>query len=240
MQTTTLSCFRFDTRAAKAWAFTQMQFARGPLKRTPGVSFCKLMGSGAGESFDPKPNFGVYAILLVWPSDQAARDGLASSPVLARYRDMAAESLTLRFAPLECWGAWDGTQPFAPIPDAPSTAAVQPLGVLTRATLRTSALRDFWASVPDVSADTAGHPDILFKLGMGEIPWVHQVTISIWTDAKAMRAFAYKSGAHADAIRKARDHAWFKEDLFARFSVLGCEGTWSGRHPLAAFTPAEA
>ena len=76
---------------------------------------------------------------------------------------------------------------------------------------------------------SANEPGLIFKLGMGEIPWVQQVTFSIWRDAKDMRKFAYRSGAHADAIRLAREGKWFKEDLFARFRIVASEGTWAGQ-----------
>mgnify|MGYP001606569730 FL=1 len=227
MQTTTISCFRFESVAAKLWAFSQMQFARGPLARTPGVSFCKLMGSGTGESFHPIPNFGVYAVLLVWPSMADARKGLADSTVLANYRKNAAEHLTVYLQTQSAWGLWDGLAPFDPNDtDAPET---RPIGVLTRATLRKGNLYEFWKSVPSVSDSLKDEPGLIFKLGMGEIPWVQQVTFSIWRDAKDMRKFAYRSGAHADAIRLAREGKWFKEDLFARFRIVASEGTWAGK-----------
>lgn len=230
MQTTSISFFRFDTAATKLWAFGQMQFARGPLNRTAGVSFCKLMGSGTGESFDPRPNFGVYAVLLVWPTREAAASGIASNPVLARYRGKSAENFTVTLQAQNAWGMWDGAQPFEV--DKGLDSGARPIGVLTRATLNKGVLLDFWRSVPDVSNELKCHSGLMFKLGMGEVPWVQQVTFSIWRGAGDMRTFAYKSGAHSDAIRLARQGNWFKEDLFARFHIIGAEGTWEGRSPL--------
>lgn len=230
MQTTTISFFRFDTATAKLWAFGQMQFARGPLNRTPGVTFCKLMGSGTGESFDPRPNFAVYSVLLVWPSREAAEEGLRSNTVLARYRANAAECFTVTLQMQQAWGLWDGVQPFQAERDDRATA--RPIGVLTRATLKKGVLLDFWKSVPDVSNQLKSEKGLMFKLGMGEVPWVQQVTFSIWRDAKDMRAFAYKSPAHSTAIRLAREGEWFKEDLFARFHIIDAQGTWQGRSPI--------
>lgn len=71
----------------------------------------------------------------------------------------------------------------------------------------------------------------MFKIGIGEIPWLHQVTFSIWPDAAAMARFA-RRGPHAEAIRAVRDEGWFSEELYARFRVLGEAGTWEGRSPL--------
>lgn len=230
MQVTTLSCFRFDTPGSKLWAFGQMQFARGPLKKTPGITFSKLMGSGTGESFNPRPNFGVYAVMLVWPSLEAARDGLANSPVLARYKAQSAESFTMVLSAFHAWGAWDGLTPFEV--EEGAEANVEPIGVLTRATLKKNILLDFWKSVPAVSDQIAREHGLIFKLGMGEVPWVQQVTFSIWRDVKQMRNFAYRSQAHSDAIRQARAGGWFKEDLFARFRIIDTSGTWEGRNPM--------
>lgn len=230
MQTTTISSFRFEGAPAQLWAFSQMQFARAPLKRTPGVSFCKLMGSGTGESFHPRPNFGVYAILLIWQSNEAAIKGLAESKVIAGYRSRATESFTVFLQAHKAWGQWDGGMPFETA--GKGEREVQPIGVLTRATLHKGVLYDFWKSVPAVSDELKNEPGLLFKLGMGEVPWVQQVTFSIWRNTKDMHAFAYRSRAHSDAIRQARERGWFKEGLFARFSIVGAEGTWEGRSPI--------
>ena len=49
-----------------------------------------------------------------------------------------------------------------------------------------------------------------------------------------MSAFARSpDGPHAKAIRAVREGGWFKEELYARFTVLGSAGTWEGRDPLA-------
>jgi spheroidene monooxygenase len=47
-----------------------------------------------------------------------------------------------------------------------------------------------------------------------------------------MASFARTNGPHAEAIRAVRDGAWFKEELYARFAILGDSGTWGGTSPL--------
>ena len=64
---------------------------------------------------------------------------------------------------------------------------------------------------------------------MGEIPWFHQVTFSIWPNAEAMAEFARKDGPHAKAIQSVRDGQWFSEELYARFTVQKATGTWAGK-----------
>jgi len=244
MQTVTISFFRFDGVAEQAWAFSRMQFARGPLAALPGVGFWKLFGTGTRESFHPRPNFGVYAILACWPDLDHAREQIAGAEILQRYRDHAADHWTVFLEPLHSWGLWDATEPFR-VPDPPSVPASsrstasdhRPLGVLTRATVRYRALPAFWRSVPAISDMTAGRDGLLFKMGMGEFPWVQQVTFSAWEDMRAMRGFAYRNGPHKDAIKAAREKAWFKEELFARFAIRDHVGTWGGADPLAGSRP---
>lgn len=230
MQTVTISTFRFDGVADTVWAFTQMQLARGPLRRLPGIGFHKLFGSGSGASFHPRPNFGVYAVLATWPTLEHARAVLGDAPVFRRYREHAAETFTAYLTPTHAAGFWDRQEPFEV---RAQHEQPRPLGVLTRATIRARGLLDFWKSVPGVSDSLVAEHGAHFAIGLGEIPWLHQVTFSIWPDVETMHRFAYKSGAHAQAIRSAKSRGWFKEDLFARFAVLDCEGTWHGAAPIS-------
>ena len=48
-----------------------------------------------------------------------------------------------------------------------------------------------------------------------------------------MAAFARADGPHARAIRAVREENWFREELYARFRILGDAGTWNGQNPLA-------
>ena len=107
------------------------------------------------------------------------------------------------------------------------------MAALTRASLRPRATLRFWRRVPDISAMIGTNDDVVFKIGIGELPWLHQVTFSIWPDTEAMARFARADGPHASAIRAVRSGDWFREELYARFRVLGSDGTWQGRQPLA-------
>jgi spheroidene monooxygenase len=91
-----------------------------------------------------------------------------------------------------------------------------------------------------ISAVIGQDPNVIFKIGIGEVPLLHQVTFSIWDDPESMLAFAYRSSSHGEAVRRVRDGRWFKEELYARFRVLHWDGTWDGRDPLRALvgTPA--
>jgi len=228
-QIVTLSLFRFERTRDRLWAFAMMGAARLPLSRVPDIGFWKLCGSGTGEGFTPVPNWGVYAILATWPNEETARQRIEAAPVFQRYRARAAEDWTVFLQPTSARGEWSGVSPFETTPDA----AQGPLAALTRATLKPSIAAQFWKRVPDISTVIGNDPNVAFKIGIGEMPLLHQVTFSIWPDATRMAGFA-RTGHHAEAIRAVRDNNWFREELYARFAVKSEQGTWNGVSPLAA------
>jgi spheroidene monooxygenase len=228
-QVATLALFRFARLPARLWAFGMMYFARAALRRVPGIGFWKLLGAGTGEGFTPLPNTAVCGILATWPDAAAAR-AAQEAAIFRRYRAMASEALILYLAPLSARGAWDGQAPFTP---AAADPCAGPLAALTRATLRTPVLLRFWARVPAIERLIGANRDVLFKIGLGEVPWLQQVTFSIWPDGASMARFARNGTLHDQAIRAVREGGWFREELYARFRLLGHDGTWGGRDPLA-------
>ena len=226
-QVVSLSFYRFDSVIARTWAFVMMGLARPLVARIPGIGFWKLCGSGAGEGFDVKPNINVFAILATWSDLETAQTAHAHSPVLRRYRKRAAETWTVYLNTDTVRGAWSGQTPFVASP--PTGAG--PLAVLTRATIKPGIMARFWGRVPDISSVIGQDPNVMFKIGIGDVPWLRQVTFSIWPDAERMTKFAH-SGPHAQAIRAVRDEGWFREELYARFTLISDEGTWGGRSPL--------
>ena len=226
-QTVSLSFFRFDTGWSRFWALGQMALARLPMARVPDIGFWKLCGSGKGEGFTPVLFPRVFAIVATWPDEATARDRVAGSSVFARYRARAAESWTVFLTPTSARGNWSGTAPFEAQP-----APEGPLAALTRATVKPAVALRFWGRVPDISAKIGADPNVAFKIGIGEVPLLHQVTFSIWPGRAAMDAFA-RTGPHAEAIRAVRDEGWFREELYARFVVTSDMGTWGGTSPLS-------
>ncbi len=228
-QTVSLSFFRFDTAFSRAWAFAMMGLARPAMARVPGIGFWKLCGSGTGEGFTPLPNISVYAILAVWPDEDTARAQTSDAAVYKRYQSKAGEHWTVFLTPSQARGEWSGQAPF-------TVADVEldgPLAALTRATIKPSIMQRFWGRVPSISKVIGSDPNVAFKIGIGEIPWFHQVTFSIWPNAAAMARFARGDGPHGQAIKAVRDGAWFKEELYARFAIVGDAGTWGGESPLS-------
>ena len=81
--------------------------------------------------------------------------------------------------------------------------------------------------MPDVQRLIGSDKNVLFKIGMGEVPWFHQVTFSIWPNQAAMDQFARKNGPHAEAIRAVRQGNWYAEELYARFKIYNQIGSWN-------------
>ncbi|WP_408005597.1 spheroidene monooxygenase [Salibaculum griseiflavum] len=224
-----ISFFRFPPGLSRVWALGMMGAARLSLPKVPGIGFWKLCGSGTEEGFTPVPNTAVYAILATWPDAETARHQTRAAPIFRRYQNRSTESWTVFLAPVSARGAWSGTVPF----DASGEMPDGPLAALTRATVRPLKALRFWQRVPDISAVIGDDPNVAFKIGIGEVPLLHQVTFSIWPDRASMAAFARTDGPHARAIDAVRDGDWFREELYARFRILGDHGTWNGQSPLA-------
>ncbi|NCX20236.1 MAG: spheroidene monooxygenase [Rhodobacteraceae bacterium] len=200
-----------------------MGLARPLLNLMPNLIFWKLLGSGTGEGFTPKPNWGVYAILCVWQDPTNIEKTLKESRVFRRYHEMATESVTIHLEPYATRGEWSGQTPFR----AKSKRDTGPVAVLTRATLRWNAMLQFWKQSPAISTKIGMNEDVLFKIGLGEVPLRQQLTFSIWPDIKQMSEFAHQSDPHRSAIQKVRQGDWFKEELYARFNITAIDGHWS-------------
>jgi spheroidene monooxygenase len=233
MQSVTLSLFRFGSVSARLWAFTQMGFARFALNQIGDLQTYKLCGSGSGEGFTPIPNTAVYAILGTWPDHDAARRAMLGRAIFRSYRHRADEALTIFMTPASARGQWGGTEPFTP----QDITLDGPIAAITRATVKPSVALKFWGQEPDVSRAIGENPDVMFKIGIGEVPWMQQVTYSIWPDTETMANFARADGPHARAIQAVRDGGWFKEELYARFRVDAVEGQWEGVTPDLTLRP---
>lgn len=232
-QTVSLSFFRLPSVADRAWALLMMGAARLPLAKTPDIGFWKLCGSGVGEGFTPTAFPSVIAILATWPDEQTAHARIANTPIFQKYRRRASESWTVFLEPETARGNWSGETPF----ETNGARPEGPLAALTRATVRPKTMGRFWGRVPRISDIIGQDPNVVFKIGIGEVPLLQQVTFSIWPSEKAMANFA-RTGAHGDAIRAVRSEGWFREELYARFTIQSDSGTWGGTSPLAALEAA--
>ncbi len=234
-QVVSLCLFRFSRWRDRAWAFAQMGFSRRAFRKLPGTGFVKMMGAGTGEGFTPLPDPGVVAVLATWPDLAIARAQTGEFGVYGRYRARASEVLALYMTPVSARGVWSGRAPFRPGPSSPG-----PIAALTRATIRPRKLLKFWGRTPEISTRIGADANVIFKIGVGEIPLLHQVTFSIWPNAASMARFAREGGPHAEAIRAVRTEGWFSEELYARFTIRAHSGSWGGIDPLSPGHPAVA
>jgi hypothetical protein len=199
-------------------ALARMARDRGRARRTPGVRFAKMLGTGSSFSLrdsDPRR----WAKLSTWSTP-------GPDPVAASWAGLAEETLRLELRPLASTGRWSGREPFgSPVP----ARHEGPVLALTRARLVPTQAATFWRAVPPVTAALRAAPGLRASLAVGEAPVGLQGTISLWDCAADLRAFAYDSPAHQQVITQTTRAGWYAEELFARFEVLHVEGTLDGQ-----------
>ena len=195
---------------------------------TPGLGFQKMMGTG--KNFGLWPDFSRYVFVGVWEAETQARSFFGSAHWQTFLPEQASSTqtqpATLYLQPIKSHGLWDGIDPFSPGNNVPGPAAENtPIAVLTRASIRTGALLDFWRNVPDARKRIGEQGDnLIMALGAGEKPIVQQCTISVWKSAALVDQFAYRQSGHREIVKKTKQRKWYSEELFARFVVLKMEG----------------
>lgn len=234
-QIVTVSFFRFKGWEQRWWALRQMGFSPKLLSNISGLQFAKMLGSGSGNGFSVFPNWGVYGLLCTWESEQAARHFFAQGNVFKDFVNNSAEQWTIFLRTTMAHGQWDGVTPFEITTPPEDTQLV---GVITRATIHTKSLLQFWRFVPRVSRSVENKEGLLFSIGIGELPIIQQATFSLWQNSHLMKAYAYRSAYHREVVQKTRERGWYKEELFVRFLPFDSIGTWQGENPLQDFFPA--
>ncbi len=191
-------------------------------KKIDGRTFAKMLGTGSGNGFSTKPNLGVYGWLACWESREAADNFFNHHPFFKNYRKRAGDCVTFYLQPTMVHGVWDGKNPFT---IGGVFDAAKPVAVLTRATIKKQYIFNFWKYVPAASASIENYTEKLFSVGIGELPWVQQATVSIWQTGQAMTDFAYKNPYHAVVVKKTRELGWYSEELFSRFNIIDVQGS---------------
>jgi hypothetical protein len=227
-----LTLTRYSSWRALAGAF-HMASHRLPLAWERGLRFWKLVGTGSGIGFSRTPDLRLWGLFAVWDSAADWERFRAGSRVMRQYRSRGDESYSLLLQPIRAHGRWDGVEPFGDLPRTRTASAPDvPVAVLTRAHIRLARQLRFWRAVPAVDATLHEHPDVMLTLGIGEVPYLRQATLSVWRSEAAVQQWAYRTSAHAAVIRRTRSEAWYREDLFARFRLLRSYGTFNGEDPL--------
>jgi heme-degrading monooxygenase HmoA len=203
------------------------------LARTPGLRFARAMGTGSGMGFSARPDLRGWALFASWESEDAWERFRGGSRLMRRH-DAREEVYSVLLSPADHHGRWGGVEPFGPGSPGARIADDEPVAVLTRATIRPSRALRFWSRVAPVDGTLRGERDLLATFGFGEVPWLRQGTLSVWRTSAAMQAWAYRTPAHVETVRRTREEGWYAEELFARFRFLRSYGTLRGHDPLAA------
>ena len=206
-------------------AFSLMARQRLSMRKLPGLTFYKLMGTGSGKTFTVRDaDLNHWCVLSVWETQE---DSLAylTSKSARQWRKIALTEANIELEPLSAKGTWAKKSPFGnPVPEKWDglTAA------LTRASIKPRWWREFWRSVPPVSADLNSTAGLITSLGIGEAPIGLQGTFSIWETNESITAFSSKQKPHAAVIARTHETGWYSEELFARFKVKKLSGTFAG------------
>ena len=199
-------------------ALARMGLDRLRVRRTPGIRFAKLLGTGDGRTFTARDADPLrWGLLATWADARAARD----VPVIRGWDALATDTFRADLRPLVSQGRWSGRTPFG---DPRPTRYDGPVAAVTRARLTARKAARFWSAVPPVSAALHAEPGLVGAVGIGEAPVGLQGTFSLWDSPTALREFAHRSPEHTEVIARTATEAWYAEELFARFEVLGTSG----------------
>jgi len=209
-------------------ALARLGTDRPRLDRIPGLLFWRLLGTGRGGHTGAGADLARTALFAVWADEGALDRFLETHPIARRWQD-ADEHWSVRLRGLGGHGSWRGFDPLADLEPGSSSA---PLAVITRATVRPRAWREFTSASRLVDAELHRSPGLVDVVAIGEAPIGRLATFSLWESLDAARAFAYSMPDHQDVVRRTRADAWYTEEFFARFEPYGSAGTWNGRDPL--------
>jgi hypothetical protein len=212
--------------------FPRLGTDRLALRRTPGLEFVKVLGTGRGSSTGPGVDVRRAALFAVWSSDADLDEFLATSAIGRRWAG-AAEAWHVRLRRRGGHGRWSGVDPLDGLESGARDGAV---AVLTRARVRPRAWRAFSRASREVDRELHGAAGLVDVVGVGELPIGTLATFSLWESTDAVRAYAYATARHQRVIDQTREGSWYSEELFARFEPYGSAGSWNGRDPLAGLT----
>lgn len=216
-QITTVTIFKLKSLASNFWGFKQVPTAVFKLQHVPGLTFFKSMGSGGGKGFDFMPSFSTYAWLLVWESQKHADDFYLDNAFFKKYQKKCVSIQTLFLKNLVSHGKWSGVNPFYQVATMDDSSKIV---VLTRARIKWRRLWLFWTKVGRTANELYKFDELEFAIGIGELPFIQQATISVWKNFEAMKRYAYADDTHKNVIKLTQKYQWYSEELFARFVLV--------------------
>jgi hypothetical protein len=202
-----------------------MGFDRRTVRRIPGATFAKLLGTGSGRTFTPRdadPHH--WGVLTCW-RDADGPERYEATRSHASWSSSAYEEGRILLRPLASRGTWAGRQPFG---DPVAHRWDGRVAAITRARIKPALWRTFWSAVPPVSGDLRAVDGLDLAIGIGEAPVGLQGTFSMWSSNAALTDFAHRRSPHVEVMQRTHDIEWYAEELFARFAVIDSRGTYSG------------
>jgi hypothetical protein len=220
--TTVIYLWRIPHRRVSQ-AIWHMATDRLSLKKNPGISFYKLIGTGTGETFTPRDadptRWG-----LILTIDEDAIHSFDHSSLVASWRKIALSEVRYIAQPISAHGKWSSIEPFKVDTELAKSWGGKVLAI-TRARIKWRKNIRFWRAVPPVITSLRDNPGVESAIGIGEAPLGLQGTLSIWSSNAAVREFAYKGAAHSAVIRETHSERWYSEELFARFALIEVRGS---------------
>jgi len=203
------------------WAILHMGLDRLALARKSDVKFWKLLGAGKGETFTPRDaDILRWGLLVVVDKDSE----IANSKMIKRWNKKSQSQFSAQLSPISVNGAWSKKSPFDQIPKVTNDWSGKVVAI-TRARIKWRKNVIFWNSVPPVTTSLHSSPGLISAIGIGEAPIGLQGTFSIWESGEAIKNFAYSGAAHKEAIKATHRHAWYAEEMFARFALIESRGS---------------
>lgn len=204
-------------------AVMRMATQRRAVRKSRGVQFAKLLGTGSGDTFqirDADPHH--WGLLIAWRSLADARI-FEHGPIVTAWDRTSYERLLVVMTPISSRGSWARKDPFSPtgFPEGGPVAAI------TRARIKPNHWARFGTFVPPVAEALEAADGLVLRTGIGEAPIGLQGTFSLWRDEHALRSFTYGE-QHRTVIDETHRSGWYSEELFARLNVTRASGGFCG------------
>lgn len=212
----------------------------------PGVLFCQVAADSRAAGVDPASREGfVFAVLGLHADLASAERVVDDRQRAAPWLDEAAEVWSAVLQPFRHKGKANylnhvkADKFFDSVAEPPP--AESPAVVLTSIGFDLDGLD--MERVADVAVGTGA-----VRASMTAVPGLYcqhsfffpgvlardVITVTIWHDVAAIRAFAYHHGPHRRQMDRYRTTKNADRTSFTRFSVLRSQGTWYGADPAAA------
>ncbi|MEM1335333.1 MAG: spheroidene monooxygenase [Actinomycetota bacterium] len=210
-------------------AMARLAVDRPRLRRTPGLAFWRLLGTGRGRYTGPGADLRRTALFAVWDDESDLDRFLEQGRIGRRWRN-GREAWHVRLRGVGGQGSWRGVDPLAGLEPGSRDG---PVAIITRADVHRHAGRSFSEAAKEVDTELRTAGGLIDVVGIGEAPIGKLATFSLWESAADARRFAYRMPRHQRVIEQTRDGDWYGEEMFARFEPYGSQGRWDGRDPLA-------